>query len=153
MTNPSENNFENGGTINLGNGGRRNLGGWTKKRLQRWRKKKLGSRRKNKLGDGERTNCSPLLSRLSLLFLLALQPLMSRINLPFSLALNLSLLLSTSLSRCSSPIYVTPSTSLSLSHSSIRRGIVQKKIKKLKKHCVAPHPFLSLHQPPFLSHT
>jgi len=71
----------------LGNGGRRNLGEWTKKTLQRWRKKKLGGRRKNKSEDGEITNCSPLLSRLSLLSLLALHPLLSQINLPFSIAL------------------------------------------------------------------
>jgi len=53
----------------LGNGGRRNLRRWTKKTLQRWRKKKLGGRMKNKPGDGERTNYSPLLSRLPLLSL------------------------------------------------------------------------------------
>jgi len=85
----------------LGNGGRRNLGGWTKKTLRRWRKKKLGVRRKNKLGDGERTNCSPLLSRLPRLSL----------SLPFT-------------------HFCHESTSLSLSLSSMTNvEIVQKKNK------------------------
>jgi len=38
--------------------------------------------------DGERTNCSPLLSRLLLLSLLAPHPLLSRTNLLFSLSLS-----------------------------------------------------------------
>jgi len=101
----------------LQNEGRRKLQPWRKKkitgvtnnRLWRWRKKKLGGKGENQIW-GWRNH-----------------KLLSTSLITFHSALSLSLLASLT--------YVTPTTSISLSHSSIQCENVKKKVSKIKNHC------------------